>query len=44
MLESRANGEGGVMATALETYQVSLPDLLADPNILARQPLICKNG
>lgn len=31
MLESWANGEGGVMTIALETYQVSLPDLLADP-------------
>lgn len=33
MLESWANGEGGVMTTALETYQVSLPDLLADQPI-----------
>lgn len=31
MLESWANGEGGVMTIALETYQVRLPDLLADP-------------
>lgn len=38
ILESLANWAGREMATTLETYQVSLPDSLADLNILAGNP------